>query len=41
VNEGKEWRLIPEVRDYWAVAFANTHRGWLVGTDGRILKLVF
>jgi photosystem II stability/assembly factor-like uncharacterized protein len=40
-NEGKQWHLIPEVRDYWAVAFADPHRGWLVGTDGRILKLVF
>jgi photosystem II stability/assembly factor-like uncharacterized protein len=41
VNEGTKWHLIPEVRDYWAVAFADPHRGWLVGTDGRILKLVF
>jgi hypothetical protein len=22
----------------WAVAFADEHRGWLVGTEGRILK---
>lgn len=40
-NEGKKWRLIPGVLDYWAVAFADPRRGWLVGTDGRILKLVF
>jgi photosystem II stability/assembly factor-like uncharacterized protein len=40
-NEGKKWHLIPELRDYWAVAFADPHHGWLVGTDGRILKLVF
>jgi photosystem II stability/assembly factor-like uncharacterized protein len=40
-NEGRKWHLIPGVRDYWAVAFADPHRGWLVGTDGRILELVF
>ncbi|MBA3318305.1 MAG: glycosyl hydrolase [Gemmatimonadales bacterium] len=40
-NEGKRWHLIPEVRDYWAVAFADRHHGWLVGTEGRILKVVF
>ena len=40
-NEGRRWHLIPEVRDYWAVAFADAHHGWLVGTEGRILKLVF
>jgi len=40
-NEGKKWHLLPEVRDYWAVAFASPYRGWLVGTDGRILKIVF
>jgi photosystem II stability/assembly factor-like uncharacterized protein len=41
LNEGTRWHLIPEARDYWAVAFADPHHGWLVGTDGRILKLVF
>jgi photosystem II stability/assembly factor-like uncharacterized protein len=41
LNEGNRWHLIPEVRDFWAVAFADPHHGWLVGTDGRILKLVF
>jgi photosystem II stability/assembly factor-like uncharacterized protein len=41
VNEGRKWHLIPDVRDYWAVAFADPHHGWLVGTDGRILQLVF
>jgi photosystem II stability/assembly factor-like uncharacterized protein len=40
-NEGQEWHLLPEVRDYWAVAFADHHNGWLVGTDGRILKVSF
>ncbi len=41
VNEGKKWHLIPEVRDFWAVAFADRRHGWLVGTEGRILKLSF
>jgi photosystem II stability/assembly factor-like uncharacterized protein len=40
-NEGEKWHLLPEVRDYWAVAFADRRHGWLVGTEGRILKLVF
>ncbi|MBA3892207.1 MAG: hypothetical protein H0X69_00730 [Gemmatimonadales bacterium] len=40
-NEGKKWHLLDGVRDYWAVAFANRRHGWLVGTEGRILKLVF
>ena len=40
-NEGRTWHLIPDVRDFWAVAFADPKHGWLVGTDGRIIKLVF
>jgi photosystem II stability/assembly factor-like uncharacterized protein len=41
-NEGGKWHLLPsDVRDYWAVAFADPKHGWLVGTDGRILKVVF
>jgi hypothetical protein len=40
-DHSNRWHLIPEVRDFWAVAFADPHHGWLVGTDGRILKLVF
>ncbi len=27
--------------DGGAVAFADRHHGWLAGTEGRILKLVF
>jgi photosystem II stability/assembly factor-like uncharacterized protein len=38
-NEGRRRHLIPRVMDYRAVAFADPHRGWLVGTEGRILKL--
>ncbi len=40
-NEGRKWHLIPGVQDYWAVAFADPRHGWLVGTEGRILKVVF
>jgi hypothetical protein len=29
------------VTGYWAVAFASPQAGWLVGTDGRILKISF
>jgi len=40
-NEGRRWHLLPDVRDYWAVAFADPAHGWLVGTEGRILKISF
>ncbi len=40
-DEGQGWTLLEGVRDYWAVGFAGPRAGWLVGTDGRILKLAF
>ena len=40
-DEGETWTRLPGVRDYWAVAFANQEVGWLVGTEGRILKIAF
>ncbi|HEY7480771.1 MAG TPA: hypothetical protein VH680_09695 [Gemmatimonadales bacterium] len=40
-NEGRRWHLIPDVEGFWAVAFADFAHGWLVGTEGRIVKLVF
>jgi photosystem II stability/assembly factor-like uncharacterized protein len=40
-NEGKTWFTLPGVTGFWAVAFANPEAGWLVGTDGRILKIGF
>lgn len=40
-NEGKTWFLLPGVTNYWAVAFASRRAGWLVGTQGRILKISF
>ncbi len=40
-DEGDTWTLLPGVENYWAVAFASPDAGWLVGTDGRILKVSF
>lgn len=40
-DEGGDWTLLEGVRDYWAVAFASPRAGWLVGTEGRILKIGF
>jgi photosystem II stability/assembly factor-like uncharacterized protein len=41
-NEGEEgWRLLPGVTGFWAVAFVDESAGWLVGTEGRILKASF
>jgi photosystem II stability/assembly factor-like uncharacterized protein len=40
-DEGSTWFTLPDVTGYWAVAFADSESGWLVGTDGRILKISF
>jgi hypothetical protein len=40
-DEGDTWLSLPGLVNYWAVAFASPHAGWLVGTDGRILKIAF
>jgi photosystem II stability/assembly factor-like uncharacterized protein len=40
-DEGGQWVLLDGVENYWAVAFASPRAGWLVGTEGRILKLSF
>jgi photosystem II stability/assembly factor-like uncharacterized protein len=40
-DEGKTWFTLPGVTGFWAVAFASPDAGWLVGTDGRILKIRF
>lgn len=40
-DEGRSWRLLEGVRDYWAVGTTANGVGWLVGTEGRILKLSF
>jgi photosystem II stability/assembly factor-like uncharacterized protein len=40
-DEGNTWFTLPGVTDYWAVAFASPKAGWLVGTEGRILKISY
>ena len=40
-DEGGSWNLLPGVDNYWAVTFASPQAGWLVGTEGRILKISF
>jgi photosystem II stability/assembly factor-like uncharacterized protein len=40
-DEGDTWNSLAGVTGFWAVAFANEHDGWLVGTNGRILKINF
>jgi len=40
-DEGTTWNPLPGVSGYWAVAFANPQNGWMVGTNGSILKVSF
>jgi photosystem II stability/assembly factor-like uncharacterized protein len=40
-DEGNTWFTLPGVTNFWAVAFASPKAGWLVGTEGRILKISF
>jgi photosystem II stability/assembly factor-like uncharacterized protein len=40
-DEGNTWTTLPGVTGFWAVAFASRRSGWLVGTEGRILKVIF
>lgn len=40
-DEGDTWSLIPGLTNFWAVAFATRKAGWLVGTEGRIVKISF
>jgi photosystem II stability/assembly factor-like uncharacterized protein len=40
-DEGGEWFPLTGAQNYWAVAFASPSAGWLVGTEGRILKVSF
>ena len=40
-DEGDTWYPIPDLTGFWAVAFASPQAGWLVGTNGRIVKLSF
>jgi photosystem II stability/assembly factor-like uncharacterized protein len=40
-DEGQSWTNLPDVTGFWSVAFAGRKAGWLVGTEGRIVKLSF
>lgn len=40
-DEGETWTRLQGVEGFWAVAFANQQVGWLVGVEGRILKIAF
>jgi len=40
-DEGSTWYSLTGVTGYWGVAFASPKAGWLVGTNGRILKVSF
>ena len=39
-DEGATWFKLPDVSGYWGVTFVDK-TGWLVGTDGRILRVSF
>jgi hypothetical protein len=40
-DEGDSWFTLPGVTGYWGVAFGNPKTSWLVGTEGRILRIDF
>jgi photosystem II stability/assembly factor-like uncharacterized protein len=40
-DEGDTWFALPGVTGFWGVAFGSPKTGWLVGTDGRILRIDF
>ena len=40
-NEGNSWHRLPGIEGFWAVGFADPQHGWLVGTEGRIVKVSF
>lgn len=40
-DEGETWNELPGFLDYWAVSFANQHAGWMVGGEGRIVRISF
>jgi photosystem II stability/assembly factor-like uncharacterized protein len=40
-NEGNSWHRLPGTEGFWAVGFADPQHGWLVGTEGRIIKVSF
>ena len=40
-DEGDTWNSLASLTGFWAVAFADDRVGWLVGTEGRIVKITF
>jgi photosystem II stability/assembly factor-like uncharacterized protein len=40
-DEGETWNELPDFLDFWAVSFANQNAGWMVGGEGRIVKISF
>ena len=40
-DEGRTWYGLEGLANFWAVAFASPRAGWLVGTEGRIVKISF
>jgi len=40
-DDGTTWYPLTGVTGFWSVAFASPKAGWLVGTNGRILKISF
>lgn len=40
-DEGDTWFALGDLAGFWAVAFADPHAGWIVGTQGRIVKISF
>jgi len=40
-DEGDTWASLTGLANYWAVAFASPRAGWLVGTQGRVVKISF
>jgi photosystem II stability/assembly factor-like uncharacterized protein len=40
-DEGDTFIPLAGLTNFWAVAFDNPHAGWIVGTEGRIVKIGF
>ena len=38
-DEGRTWSRLEGVEGCWAVAFGDRRTGWLVGTEGRIVRI--
>jgi photosystem II stability/assembly factor-like uncharacterized protein len=40
-DEGRTWTLIPGLAGLWGVDFGSQQTGWLVGTNGQIVRIDF